>query len=117
MSELSGNPEQVPYTPTTEEVAEIYFQSGYMTTPEQFDRWLTEHDAQIVADVMDTERREQKQWFNLLAAILYAHDGAVKVSDMDLMELDKYSIEISEDRINYTRTIKLVPYQKEKNNG
>lgn len=28
------------YTPTTEEVAEIYFQSGYMTTPEQFDRWL-----------------------------------------------------------------------------
>lgn len=28
------------YTPTTEEVAEIYFESGYKTTPEQFDRWL-----------------------------------------------------------------------------
>ena len=28
------------YTPTTEEVCEIYWQSGYKTTVEQFDRWL-----------------------------------------------------------------------------
>ena len=33
------------YTPTTEEVAEIYFQSGYKTTPEQFDRWLEQVQA------------------------------------------------------------------------
>lgn len=116
------------YTPTTEQVCE-----GYSYDPEAeyrdpitnhaalnrqaFNRWLAEHDAQIVKEVMDTERAEQKQWFTLLASILYSHDGAVKVSDMDLMELDKYSIEISEDRINYTHTIKLVPYRKEDNNG
>lgn len=99
------------YTPTTEEVRSLLEDENLAA---EFDRWLAEHDAQIVEEVMDTERAEQKQWFTLLASILYSHDGAVKVSDMDLMELDKYSIEISEDRINYTRTIKLVPYQKEK---
>lgn len=41
------------YTPTTEEVAEIYFQSGYKTTPEQFYRWLAEHDREVKADVYD----------------------------------------------------------------
>jgi len=106
------------YTPTEKEVRNGYVGAGsepnpYVSEDEraEFDRWLAEHDAQIVEEVMDTERAEQKQWFTLLASILYSHDGAVKVSDM---ELDKYSIEISEDRINYTRTIKLVPYQKEK---
>jgi flavin-dependent dehydrogenase len=41
-----------PYTPTTEEVAEIYFQSGYMTTPEQFDRWLAEVKAEAVIELV-----------------------------------------------------------------
>ena len=34
------------YTPTTEEVREIYFESGYKTTPEGFDRWLADVKAQ-----------------------------------------------------------------------
>lgn len=36
------------YIPTTEEVREIYFESGYKTTPEQFDRWLAEHDRLVI---------------------------------------------------------------------
>lgn len=46
------------YTPTTEEVAEIYFQSGYKTTPEQFDRWLEQVKAEAwdegVANVLES---------------------------------------------------------------
>lgn len=45
MSEqLSGNPEQVLYTPTTEEVRQLA-----PLTDEEFDRWLAEHDREIVA--------------------------------------------------------------------
>ena len=39
----------VEYIPTTEEVCEIYWQSGYKTTVEQFDRWL----AQVKAEAWD----------------------------------------------------------------
>ena len=47
MSELSGNPEQVPYTPTTEEVSKSYvwFRDQAFTDEKlkaEFDRWLVE---------------------------------------------------------------------------
>ena len=35
------------YTPTTEEVRETYFITGYKTTPEQFDRWLRQVKAEV----------------------------------------------------------------------
>ena len=115
------------YTPTTEEVRNGWVEVQNAWWPgcpdnwddlkaAEFDRWLSKHDAQIVADVMDAERREQKQWFNLLAAILYAHDGAVKISNLDMMQLDNYAIEVSEDRIEYSHTIKLIPRRREENN-
>jgi hypothetical protein len=109
------------YTPTTEEVRAQYNadEFGYparLNDPcPEFDDWLSRHDAQIVADVMETERKEQKQWFKLLAAILYAHDGAVKISNLDMMQLDNYGIEVSEDRIEYSHTIKIIPRRREEN--
>lgn len=109
------------YTPTTEEVRAQYnadefgYPAGLNDPCPEFDDWLSRHDAQIVADVMETERKEQKQWFKLLAAILYAHDGAVKISNLDMMQLDNYGIEVSEDRIEYSHTIKLIPRRREEN--
>ena len=52
MSELSGNPEQVPYTPITEEVLDAYAlfkDEDFEDSSEEFDRWL----AEVKADAYD----------------------------------------------------------------
>lgn len=63
MSELSGNPEQVPYTPTTEEVRNGYVGAGsepnpYVSEDEraEFDRWLSEIREDAFAQGRDSQR-------------------------------------------------------------
>lgn len=56
------------YTPTTEEVREIYYESGYKTTPEQFDRWLAEHERKVKAEAWDEGHWEG--WQNAREALL-----------------------------------------------
>jgi hypothetical protein len=47
---LKGREQVSDYTPTTEEIREIYFESGYKTTPEQFDLWLAKVKREAIAE-------------------------------------------------------------------
>lgn len=60
LSELSGNPGQLPYTPTTEEVRNDYVCALSTTdigdAEEVFDRWLAEVKADAFAQGRDSQR-------------------------------------------------------------
>ena len=45
------------YAPPTEEVCEIYWQSGYKTTVEQFDLWLEQHDIELMKEARNAYKK------------------------------------------------------------
>lgn len=62
MSELFGNPEQLPHTPTTEEVSIgwAWYKAGWIHSDEiqpQFDRWIAEIEAHSASRAAIAERR------------------------------------------------------------